>query len=341
MKPRMHPFSRILVALAAASMSLCFVLPAWFIYLLAPQYPEGLTMYIWLDHLSGDVTIINGLNHYIGMKHIDASMFPEFTYLRYILGGIILLGLLVAFTGRRKHLFFFVLLLVGFAGAALYDFYSWGYDYGHHLDPKAAIQVPGLFYQPPVVGHKKLLNFDAYSYPDSGGWIVIGAGLLCIAVWSWERFLRKGARPSRSVVLPGKSALAASVLLLFTLSSCSQGLKPFQVGRDACADCRMTIADVHYGAELITSKGRTYVFDDLRCLAHFRKANVAAAANAQLYFADYERGTLVPAAQAWVLTDTSYQTPMNSHSVAFSDRAAADRQAKGSPQPGLTALEKL
>ncbi|RYY87431.1 MAG: hypothetical protein EOO15_11920 [Chitinophagaceae bacterium] len=341
MKPRMHPLSRILIALAAAAMSLCYVLPAWFIYLLAPQYPEGLTMYIWLDHLSGDVSIINGLNHYIGMKHIDASMFPEFTYLRYILGGIILLGLLVAATGRRKHLFFYILLLVGFAGAALYDFYSWGYDYGHHLDPTAAIQVPGLFYQPPVIGHKKLLNFDAYSYPDSGGWIVIGAGALCIAVWTWERFVRKGARPSQAVQLPGKTALAASVLLLSSLASCSTAPKPFQVGRDACADCRMTIMDTHFGAELVTAKGRTYLFDDLRCLAHFRKSNPEAATGAQLYFADYEKGTLVPAASSWVLTDTSFQTPMNSHAVSFGDRAAGQRRGKGELVEGITALNKL
>ena len=25
-----------------------------------------------------------------------------------------------------------------------------------------------------LIGHKRLLNFDAYSFPDVGGWIVIG-----------------------------------------------------------------------------------------------------------------------------------------------------------------------
>ena len=80
-------------------------------------------------------------------------------------------------------------VLGGFA--ALYDFYSWGYDYGHNLDPTAAIQIPGFSYQPPVVGHKTLLNFDAYSYPDCGGWVVIISSLVFFAVWFFERRIKK------------------------------------------------------------------------------------------------------------------------------------------------------
>ena len=60
--------------------------------------------------------------------------------------------------------------------AALVDFYLWGYDYGHNLDPNAAIVVPGMAYQPPVIGTKQLLNFTAFSGPDIGGWIFIAAG---------------------------------------------------------------------------------------------------------------------------------------------------------------------
>ena len=62
------------------------------------------------------------------------------------------------------------------------DMYQWGYKYGHNLDPTAPIQVPGLSYQPPLIGHKKLLNFDAYSYPDTGGWVFV---LECIFFIVW------------------------------------------------------------------------------------------------------------------------------------------------------------
>ncbi|RYZ48091.1 MAG: hypothetical protein EOP49_19585, partial [Sphingobacteriales bacterium] len=88
----MKPLSRILVLVASLLMIGGFILPVWSIELQAPQYPEGLGMKIWIDKLSGDISIINGLNHYIGMKHIDAAMFPEFTYMKYILGALIGLG---------------------------------------------------------------------------------------------------------------------------------------------------------------------------------------------------------------------------------------------------------
>ncbi len=179
--------SRIILAIASLSLIATYFLPVWFIYLLAPQYPEGLTMQIWLNKLTGEVEIINGLNHYIGMKHISVEMFPEFTYLVYILGVFIVFGLAVAISGNKKLLVGYMTLTVLGAVAALYDFYSWGYDYGHNLDPTAAIQIPGFSYQPPVIGHKTLLNFDAYSYPDSGGWVVIVSSLVFFAVWFFER----------------------------------------------------------------------------------------------------------------------------------------------------------
>lgn len=181
--------SRILVAFASGALIAVYFLPAWRIDLFAPQYPEGLTLYIWINKLTGDVDIINGLNHYIGMKHISADMFPEFRYLPFVVGFFLLLGMMASITGYRKLLFTYVILTIIGGIMVIYDFYRWGYDYGHNLDPKAAIQVPGLSYQPPIFGHKRLLNFDAYSFPDVAGWIVVGAGLLAGIVWflEWRR----------------------------------------------------------------------------------------------------------------------------------------------------------
>ena len=62
------------------------------------------------------------------------------------------------------------------------DFWLWEYDYGHDLDPAAAIKVPGMAYQPPLIGFKQLLNFGAYSIPASGGWIFIGVGVIVAAL---------------------------------------------------------------------------------------------------------------------------------------------------------------
>ena len=192
---KMSKKSRIIIGVGALAMIIMFFVPAWSIYLIAPQYPEGLSMQIWLYKLTGQVDIINGLNHYIGMKHIEVQMFPEFDFLVYILGFFILFGLIVAITGSRKLLFIYLLLSVIGGVAALVDFYLWGYNYGHDLDPSAAIQVPGLSYQPPVIGHKKLLNFDSYSYPDTGGWVVVTVTGVYFIVWLLEflKHKRQGA----------------------------------------------------------------------------------------------------------------------------------------------------
>jgi copper chaperone NosL len=70
-----------------------------------------------------------------------------------------------------------------FGIGVLADMYKWGYEYGHTLDPKAAIKVEGMSYQPPLIGYKELLNFIAYSGPDTGSWILMGGmGFLIIAI---------------------------------------------------------------------------------------------------------------------------------------------------------------
>src|SRR5690348_1397541 len=47
--------SRIIVAIASLALIATYFLPVWFIFLIAPQYPEGLTMNIWLTKLTGQV----------------------------------------------------------------------------------------------------------------------------------------------------------------------------------------------------------------------------------------------------------------------------------------------
>jgi copper chaperone NosL len=188
---KLRLISRILIALSAVMLISAYFIPLWQILMWAPQYPEGLEMKIWIDNITGDVKIISALNHYIGMRHIEVSMFPEFGYLIYILGFVIVFGLLASIINRRFMLASYALLLVGCGIAALVDFYLWGYDYGHNLDPTAAIVVPGMAYQPPVIGTKQLLNFTAFSGPDIGGWVFISSGLIAIAVLIFEVFISR------------------------------------------------------------------------------------------------------------------------------------------------------
>jgi copper chaperone NosL len=183
--------SRILVAVASVLMIVAFFVPFWQIQMWAPQYPEWLHMKIWLHKITGDIDIINGLNHYIGMKYIKVEMFPEFKVMPYILAGMIGFGLITAIIGKKSFVwtFFIILALAGVAG--LVDLYLWGYDYGHNLDPSAAIKVPGMSYQPPLIGSKELLNFIAFSAPDTGGYILAVAGLVIAGVLGLEYYKNK------------------------------------------------------------------------------------------------------------------------------------------------------
>lgn len=196
--------SRILVVLAALALGLVFVLPLWRIDLEAPQYPEGIGMRIWVNTISGrnpnDLKNLNGLNHYIGMKEIVPDSIPELRYMPWILGGLIGIGLLTAVTRSRKLLFGWVSLFLVFAMVGLVDFYKWGYDYGHDLNPKAAIKVPGMAYQPPLIGSKKLLNFTSHSWPAAGGWIAIGSLLLISGVAVSELRRRSSGGPGAPAV---------------------------------------------------------------------------------------------------------------------------------------------
>ena len=96
--------SRVVIALSSLAMLGSYYFPLWRIELWAPQYPEGLALSIWHNKLGGDVDIINGLNHYIGMAHLKQESFPEFIILPYLIAFFVGLGLVVAAIGQRRFL---------------------------------------------------------------------------------------------------------------------------------------------------------------------------------------------------------------------------------------------
>jgi copper chaperone NosL len=318
--------SRIIIGLASLALIATYFVPVWFIFLIAPQYPEGLTLNIWLYKLTGQVEIINGLNHYIGMKHISAEMFPELKFLVYVVAFFIAFGLFIAFTGRRRLLLVYLALTIAGGAAAMYDMYRWGYNYGHDLDPKAAIQVPGLSYQPPLIGHKMLLNFDAYSYPGIGGWIVIGVGVVFFLVWIYE--WRKGRKRSNSIAALPKKAVAA-IAILCTLAACENKPAPISYGKDACDECRMTIMDPRFGAEIVTTRGRVFKFDDVHCIAKYVKAGKTKQEDiAQIVFVNYRNNNeFIDANTAIFVASPQLKSPMNSNAAAFRDQQSANAAA--------------
>src|SRR3569833_715106 len=167
-------------------LSSLLIFPMWRIDLRAPQYPGGLSMKIWINDIKGDVDIINGLNHYIGMSTIHKRDFPEFVFLSSTMVVFMILGVAVLFINRKIAYYIWTLLFAFIGIFSSYDFYKWEYNYGHNLNPEAPIKVPGMSYQPPLFGYKKLLNFEVLSQPDIAGWFFIGAGVILVAISIYE-----------------------------------------------------------------------------------------------------------------------------------------------------------
>lgn len=308
----MGKLSRLMLLAAALLLIPVLYLPIWKIELDAPQYPEGLTLRIHADGLKGDVDIINGLNHYIGMRTLHKEDFIEFTILPYLIVFFAVLFGIAALARRRNLLFAFFLLFLLFGIAAMYDFWQWEYDYGHNLDPNAAIKVPGMAYQPPLIGFKQLLNFGAYSIPDIGGWLFILSGLLVLTavLLEWKAMVRFNKNLSKGLLL-----------LMIGLSSCNTEVEKINEGKDQCYSCKMTITDLRFASLLLTEKGKTYKFDDAFCLKEFMRSGYLSADEIkQIYLYDYSRkGELVTAEASYILVSNSLGSPMGGNLAAFAN----------------------
>jgi len=184
-------YTRIVVFICAVAMIPSNFVSVWQIQLEAPQYPEGLKMEIWSHKIAGDIDKINGLNHYIGMAQIKEENFPEFKIMPWMIWAFVMIGIATALVGRRFMLWIFTSVLVASGAWGIYDFWKWEYEYGHNLDPHAAIKIPGMAYQPPLFGWKQLLNFLAGSFPDVGGWLIIAPAVVVVAFLLFEQFRKK------------------------------------------------------------------------------------------------------------------------------------------------------
>jgi copper chaperone NosL len=175
---------RVLLVVAALLLAAVYTLPLWNLTMFAPQYPDGLRMDIYSYKLEGgrngqDIREINVLNHYIGMKDLAAEDFTEFKWIPFVVGAIGLLLLRTAVHGQMTDLVDVTVMYGYFAAFSLWSFGYKLYSYGHNLAPTAAVRVPP--FMPPLFGYKKLANFEVYSYPAAGSY-VLGLVLLVLLV---------------------------------------------------------------------------------------------------------------------------------------------------------------
>jgi copper chaperone NosL len=206
---------------------------------------------------------------------------------------------------------------VAFGIIAMIDFWRWEYDYGHNLDPAAAIIVPGMAYQPPLIGFKQLLNFGAYSIPDIGGVLFILSGIFML-IGMWLEQKSKKMKTTLNLIL---------ITICFGgISGCSND-QPVSIkyNSDPCDFCRMTIVDPRFSCELKTDHGKAYKFDDIGCMTSFVKEQKTEEFKIKTYFVSnyLNNNALINTENLTFIQGDGISSPMGGGIAAFSSLDSA------------------
>lgn len=181
--------------------------PLWRMELIAPQYPEGLVMYAYGDHFAGDpdtyyddVREINGLNHYIGMKALE-----EVTEMTLFIPGMIatVAGLVAVSFISWNRKWFRALMIAGVWFLPIFflaDLQYWLYNYGHTLDPHAALNTGDI--TPKVIGSTNVWNFHTENSLQIGFYFMVLSALTITFLpptirWAQTRRQRQTSRPQQ------------------------------------------------------------------------------------------------------------------------------------------------
>lgn len=163
------------------------VQPYWWFKMRAPQYPKGLTVVAHVTHLSGDVRELDTLNHYIGMKPLDAGGKLERQYAIPALIAAALLLVAATFVHSRWAVLL-ALPLVLFPLVFLADLQAWLWYFGNHLDKAAPLSSAIKPFTPRALGLGKVAQFKTLAGVDRGFWMACAAsGLGLVGLWLHRR----------------------------------------------------------------------------------------------------------------------------------------------------------
>jgi hypothetical protein len=120
------------------------------------------------------------------MRDLAEEDFTEFKWMPFVLGGIALLMLRAVVLGSVKEIVDVFVVFVYFGAFSLWSFGYRLYHYGHELLPTAAVKVDP--FTPPIFGYQKIANFEVYSYPRAGSYVIAVALLLVASaiVMTWR-----------------------------------------------------------------------------------------------------------------------------------------------------------
>jgi hypothetical protein len=181
-------WSRLLLLAAAVTIGASLFFPLWKMHLVAPQYSDGLDLYIFPYKIQGGglngqhLNEINNLNHYIGMKPLQAADFMEMRWMPFVFGLIILMTLRSVVFGEMSNVVDLFAVYSYFGLFSIGSFWYRLYEYGHNLDPHAPVHIKP--FTPMLIGVKQIANFREYSFPQAGAYLLcVSVLLIVLAGW--------------------------------------------------------------------------------------------------------------------------------------------------------------
>jgi hypothetical protein len=176
---RRSPLRFAALVIAAGLLVASILLPYWSITLHAPQYPGGLTVDAYTYKLTGDVSEVDGLNHYIGMMQLGEAAKLERTISRIAIPVIALLALASFFVvGRWRWLL--AVPVIAYPIIFMVDLFIWLYYAGHSLDPNAALSSSIREFTPRILGKGVIGQFSTQATLDIGFYFVLVAAVLVV-----------------------------------------------------------------------------------------------------------------------------------------------------------------
>jgi copper chaperone NosL len=172
----------ILMVAAAILLLISMSYPYWGMVLLAPQYPGGLSMHVYVNYVTGDddpqldeVAEIDGLNHYIGMKSLnEAAQFERSIAVPSIIVMAILL--VVAAFWHNRWTWILTVPMMLFPAIFLADLAFWMNQFGQNLDPYAPLSSAIKPFTPPVLGEGVIGQFSSLASVEIGWYMAVIAG---------------------------------------------------------------------------------------------------------------------------------------------------------------------
>lgn len=164
---------------AAVLLLISIFLPYWRITLHAPQYPGGLHSTLYVNKVTGDVSEIDGLNHYIGMKPMGEAAALERSLSILMIVGIALLAIAAIYIHSPIALFLCIPALL-YPIVFLGDLYFWLWNFGMNLDERAPLSGAIEPFVPPLLGEGTIGQFRTVATWESGLYLSMVASILIL-----------------------------------------------------------------------------------------------------------------------------------------------------------------